>query len=60
MLAVVRNYSRYKEVYKPGVLDAKLLRKTGGEDRFSMLLRNLSFFSKTALDSEYDSSYIQA
>jgi hypothetical protein len=59
VLAVVRNYSRYKEVYKPGVLDAKLLKQNGGEDRFSMLLRNLSFFTKTALDSEYDSSYIQ-
>ena len=59
VLSVVRDYSRYKEVYKPGVLDAKLLRQTGGDDHFSMLLRNGTFFTKTALDSEYNSSYIQ-
>ncbi len=59
ILSVVRNYSRYKEVYKPGVLDAKLLKQSGGDDRFSMLLRNASFFSRTALDSDYDSSYTQ-
>jgi hypothetical protein len=57
VLSVVRNYSRYKDMYKPGVLDAKLLRQTGAEDQFSILLRNNTFFTRTALDSEYDSSY---
>ncbi len=59
VLSLVRNYARYKEVYKPGVLDARLLRQAGGEDRFSMLVRNGSFFTKTALDGEYHSSYVQ-
>ena len=59
ILSVVRNYSRYKEVYKPGVLDAKLLSQTESADRFSMLMRNGSFFTKTALDGEFDSSYVQ-
>jgi hypothetical protein len=59
VLAVVRNYSRYKETYRPGVLDAKLLSQSGPNDRFTLLLRNGSFFTKTALDSDYESSYIQ-
>ena len=58
ILSVVRT-PRYKEVYKPGVLDAKLLSQTESADRFSMLMRNGSFFTKTALDGEFDSSYVQ-
>jgi hypothetical protein len=57
ILTVVRDYSRYKDIYKPGVLDAKLLSQAGAEDRFSMLLRNGSFFTKTAIDGEFSSSY---
>jgi hypothetical protein len=59
VLSVVRDYARYKDVYRPGVLDAKLLRQTGGDDQFSMLVRNGSFFTKTALDGEYKSSYVE-
>jgi hypothetical protein len=59
VMSVVRDYPKYKEVYRPGVLDAKLLKQTQTEDRFSLLLRNPSFFSKTAVDSDYNSSYVQ-
>ena len=42
MLPVVRDYSRYKELYKPDVIEAKLLRQTGLEDEFEMRLHVLS------------------
>ena len=59
VIAVLRNYSRYKDIYKPGVLDAKLLKREGDGDRFSMLVRNGTFFTRTALDGEYDTTYCQ-
>jgi hypothetical protein len=57
VISVVRDYRRYKQIYKPGVLNAKLLKQTDSEDRFSMVLRNPSFFNKTALDVDFDSTY---
>src|ERR1022692_2942865 len=42
VLSVARDYGRYKETYKPGVLDARLLRQSGAGEQFSMVLRNLS------------------
>lgn len=57
VISVVRDYRRYQEIYKPGVLNAKLLRQTESEDQFSMVLRNPSFFTKTALDVDFDSTY---
>jgi len=59
VLSVVRDYARYKEVYKPAILDAKLIKQNGGDDQYSMLLRSGSFFSKTALNGEFKSSYIK-
>jgi len=59
VIAVLRNYSRYKDIYKPGVLDARLVKQEGTGDRYSMLVRNGSFFTRTALDGEYDTNYCQ-
>jgi hypothetical protein len=59
LLSVVRDYSRYKELYKPDLLDARLLRQTGLRDEFELILRNLSFLKKTAFDGVYESSYFQ-
>ncbi len=59
IVAVARDYRHYKDVYKPGVLDARLIRQTGDEDQFSLLLRNTSFFTKTALEGDFESSYIR-
>ena len=59
MLPVVRDYSRYKELYKPDVIEAKLLRQTGLEDEFEMRLHVLSVFKKSALDGVYASSYFR-
>jgi hypothetical protein len=59
VLGVVRNYSRYKDIYNPGVLDAKLLKQTSTEDRFSLMVRNGSYFSKTAIDGDFQSSFFR-
>jgi hypothetical protein len=59
VISVVRDYRRYKDVYKPGVLDARLLQQTGSEDQFSMLLRSPSFFTRMALEGEFDSTYVR-
>jgi hypothetical protein len=59
VLAVVRDYRRYKEFYAPNVLDSKLLQTGGDNDKFSMLMLNKALFSKTALDAEFRGSYVQ-
>lgn len=55
--AVSRDYRHYKEIYKPGILDAQLMRENENQDQFSLLMRNPAFFSKTALDGEFQSNY---
>ena len=57
VFSVVRDYGRYREVYNPTVINARAIRQTADLDRYSMLLMNKSLFLKTALDSEYESSY---
>jgi hypothetical protein len=59
VLAVLRDYGRYKEVYKPVVVDSKAITTGESEDQFSMLLMNKSLISKTALDSDFQSSYFR-
>jgi hypothetical protein len=55
---VVRDYAQYKVLYKPAVVDSKVIATGQTTDRFSMLLMNNSFFLKTALDTEYESCYV--
>jgi hypothetical protein len=55
---VVRDYTQYKVLYKPAVVDSKVIATGQTTDRFSMLLMNNSFFLKTALDTEYESCYV--
>jgi len=57
VLAVVRDYDRYKDFYKPTVVESKLLAAPGEDDKFSMLLVNKEVVAKTALDSEYQACY---
>jgi hypothetical protein len=59
VLSVVRDYDRYKEFYRPTVIDSRALGRSGREDRFSMVLMNKSLFLKTALDSDYQCSYVR-
>jgi hypothetical protein len=58
-LAVVTDYAHYKEVYRPTVIDSKVIATGDAKDRFSVLLMNKSFFLKTALDTDYESCYVR-
>ena len=60
VFAVVRDYARYKEFYRPSVVDSRCVGEPGAnDDKFAMILLNKSLFLKTALESEYESSYVQ-
>src|SRR6202050_368585 len=50
ILQVVRDYDRYKDVYRPGVLDSIAHGTDGMKDLFSMRLGNQSVVPRTALD----------
>lgn len=59
VLQVVRDYARYKELYKPTVADCRVVIATGeANDKFSMRLLYKSVFLKTALDTDYESGYV--
>ncbi len=52
------DYARYKEFYQPTVIESKVIAKSESKDQFSMLLMNKSLFSKTALDTDYETCYV--
>jgi hypothetical protein len=59
VLGMLRDYHRYKALFRPLVLNAK---RTGGdvdEDRFSMTWVRKSLFASTALTGEYDSRFVK-
>jgi hypothetical protein len=56
-LAVLRDYRRYREIYRPAVIDSKAFDVNESEDRFSVVLMNRSVISKTALDTNYRAVY---
>ena len=55
VLRVVRDYSRYKDVYKPAVADSKVITSGNEKDRFSMRLVNKSLIRITAYDIDFES-----
>jgi hypothetical protein len=59
VLQVVRDYARYKELYRPTVIDSKVIATSEARDRFSMVLMNKSLFVKTALDTDYETFYVR-
>lgn len=59
VFSVVRNYGRYKEFYRPVVVDSRALGPVGDKDRFSMTVLNRPLFAKVAMDSDYEGSYFQ-
>jgi len=59
VLAAARDYSHYKEFYKPTVVDSRPLSSTGACDKYLMLLANKEVVAATALDSEYEACYHQ-
>ncbi len=59
ILRIVRDYDRYKDVYRPGVIDSIAHGHDGTRDLFSMRLMNKSVVAKTALDTDCEASYIR-
>ena len=59
VLPVVRDYGCYKKVYQPVVVDSRAIAASESEDQFSMLLMSKSLISKTALASDFRSSYFR-
>lgn len=53
VLAVVHDYDRYKEFYKPVVADSRRLEASPLEQRFSMLWVRRVLFVTAALDNQY-------
>lgn len=57
VLRITRDYARYDTVFGPNVVNARPLEISEFEDRFSMVVMNKSFFAKSALDSDYHSTF---
>jgi len=57
VLPVLRDYDRYKEYYRPHVIESRLIAGAEFEDQFSLLLVNRSVVAKTALDTSYQTSF---
>jgi hypothetical protein len=57
VLCVTRDYGRYREFYRPSVIESRALRSSKMVDQFSMVLMNRAFFSQTALEGNYQTSY---
>lgn len=53
LLAVMHDYDRYKDVYKPAVADSKVLACTATDQEFSMIWRRHILFVNAALESQY-------
>jgi len=59
VLSIVRNYARYGEFYRPGVIEAKPIITGEAADEFSMVLMNKTIFSRIALQGDYQTSYVR-
>jgi hypothetical protein len=59
VIAVVRNYNRYTEFYKPSVIAAKTLSQKAAEDRFYVVIADKAMFMRRAFNSEYQSRFVE-
>ena len=59
IIRILRDYDRYKEIYKPGVIGSASNGTDGVKDRFSLRLVNRSVVAKTALDTDCEASYFR-
>jgi hypothetical protein len=59
VMRVVRDYDHYQAIYHPNVVGSKPIAMGESEDRFSMVIMNKSFFAKSALDSDYRSTFVR-
>ncbi len=53
LLAVVHDYSGYKEIYKPVVADSRLLACTDSGQEFSMIWQHKVLFVNAAIEGQY-------
>jgi hypothetical protein len=60
VLAAIRDYDRYKNMYHPGVVDSRACTTTEREDTFSIVFVNRSFFAKSALEGDFLAKYFRA
>lgn len=59
IVQTLRDYGRYKEIYKPGVIESMSDGTDGEKDRFSLRFVNKSLVAKTALDTKCEASYFR-
>ena len=59
VLAFVRDYGRYRDFYKPSVVDSKLLERAGANDEFSLVLLDNNLLSHVAIEGHFESRYRQ-
>jgi hypothetical protein len=59
VLSAARDYSSYKEYYKPTVVDSRLLGSDGPCEKYSMRVVNKEVVAQTALDMEYETCYFK-
>jgi hypothetical protein len=57
VVSMVRDYARYAEIYKPGVLAASLTSREGLHDRFLVTFSQGSYSKKTAVECTYEATY---
>lgn len=53
LMAVVHDYNKYKDVYKPVVADSKVLACTEADQRFSMVWQHKILFVDAAVEGRY-------
>ena len=59
VVAIVRDYPKYTEVYAPHVLESRVISTGETADLFSVVLINKSVLSKTALDCDYETTFVR-
>lgn len=59
VLAAVRDYDRYKNVCRPGVVDSRTCLTAEDEDQFSLVLINKALLVKKALEGDYRATYFR-
>jgi hypothetical protein len=55
LMAVIHDYDRYKEIYKPAVADSKAVACTPTDQQFSMTWRRRILFVNAAMEGQYRS-----
>ena len=59
MIEVTRDYDRYKDFYRPSVIESKMIARNNSDDRFSMLIVNKALFLNSALDADYHTTIVR-